>query len=315
MNILVGDSVPEELRGVIVDAAGVGNEVVFLESRDELAEHGPQADVYYGYVTERSCAALPNVKWVHTWSAGVDKHLFPFFADTDVILTNGARSFGPQVADHSFALLLALARGLHVFMARKPQKTWEGARPQISDIQGFTLCVIGMGGIGTHIADRAKGISMYVIGVDAYRTDKPDTVDELLPISGLKDAMSRADAVLVSCPLTPETRGLVDADKLRAMKPTAYFVNCARGPIVDEAALIEILQEGRIAGAGLDVTEVEPLPEDSPLCNLPNVILTPHAASQSQNRLGRLIELFAENLTRYVAGEPLLNVVRKDLGF
>jgi phosphoglycerate dehydrogenase-like enzyme len=99
------------------------------------------------------------------------------------------------------------------------------------------------------------------------------------------------------------------------MRPTAYFVNCARGPIVDEAALIEVLREERIAGAGLDVTEVEPLPEDSPLWDLPNVILTPHAAARSQNRIGRLVELFCENLARYVAGEPLLNVVRKDLGF
>lgn len=315
MKILIGDSVPDELRGMVVEAAGPANEVVFVENREDLAELGRDAEVYYGYVTERACAALPNVKWVHTWSAGVDKHLFPFLKDTGVILTNGARSFGPQVADHSFALLLALARGLHAFIPRKPHKNWQGAQPAISDIQGFTLCVVGMGGIGTHIADRAKGFSMYVIGVDAYRADKPATVDELLPISGLRDAMSRADAVLVACPLTPETRGLVDADMLAAMKPTAYFVNCARGPIVDEAALIEVLRDGRIAGAGLDVTEIEPLPEASPLWDLPNVVLTPHAASRSQNRLRRLVELFAENLKRYVAGEPLLNVVRKDLGF
>ncbi len=315
MNILVGDIVPEELRAPILAAAGPDNTVVFAEERGDVEEHGPSADVFYGYVTERATAHLHNVKWVHTWSAGVDKHLFPALADPNVVLTNGAGTFGPQVADHTFALLLALARGLHEFMPRKPHKNWEGARPHIDDIQGFTVCILGMGGIGTHIAQRAKGFSMHVIGVDAFRTDKPDVVDELVPLAGLKDAMSRADAVLISCPLTPDTRGLVDADKLAAMKPTAYFVNCARGPIVDEAALIEVLREGRIAGAGLDVTEVEPLPEDSPLWDLPNVILTPHAAARSQNRLGRLIDLFVENLRRYVAGEPLLNVVRKDLGF
>ncbi len=315
MKILVGDRVPDELRGSIVDAAGADADVVFLESREDLAEQGADADVYYGYVTERACEHLPNVKWVHTWSAGVDRHLFPALMDPDVILTNGARSFGPQVADHSFAMLLALARGFHGFIPRKPHKNWKAPQPEVVDIQGFTLCVLGMGGIGTHIAKRARGFSMHVIAVDAYRTDKPDDVDELLPIAGLRDAMGRADAVLVACPLTPETRGLVDADKLAAMRPTAYFVNCARGPIVDEAALIEVLREERIAGAGLDVTEVEPLPEDSPLWDLPNVILTPHAAARSQNRIGRLVELFCENLARYVAGEPLLNVVRKDLGF
>ncbi len=315
MKILVGDHIPEELRGPIVEAAGAEHTVVFAEDGDDIERHGPDADVFYGYVTQRATAHLHNVKWVHTWSAGVDKHLFPDLANPDVLLTNGAGTFGPQVADHTFALLLALARGLHSFIPRKPHKNWQGAHPHIDDIQDFTVCIVGMGGIGTHIAQRAKGFSMHVIGVDAYRKDKPDVVDELVPLSGLKDAMSRADAVLISCPLTPETRGLVDADKLSAMKPTAYFVNCARGGIVDEAALIEVLRNERIAGAGLDVTEVEPLPEDSPLWDLPNVVLTPHRASSSQNRLGRLLDLFAENLRRYVAGEPLLNVVRKDLGF
>jgi phosphoglycerate dehydrogenase-like enzyme len=315
VNILVGDIIPEELRAGIVEAAGSDHTVIFAEERDDIAKHGPDADVFYGYVTERATAHLSNVKWVHTWSAGVDKHLFPALADPDVVLTNGAGTFGPQVADHTFALLLALARGLHAFMPRKPHKNWEGAAPHIDDIQGFTVCILGMGGIGTHIAQRAKGFSMHVIGVDAYRTDKPDVVDELVSLDGLKDAIGRADAVLIACPLTPETRGLVDADMLAAMKPTAYFVNCARGGVVDEGALIEVLRDERIAGAGLDVTEVEPLPEDSPLWDLPNVILTPHRASSSQNRLGRLVDLFAENLRRYVADEPLLNVVRKDLGF
>ena len=172
-----------------------------------------------------------------------------------------------------------------------------------------------MGGIGGFMANRAKGFDTYVIAVDAFRTDKPENVDELMPIDQLPELMRRSDAVMIACPLTDETRGLINASNLALMKSTAYLINVARGPIVDQDALVEALQNGTIAGAGLDVTEVEPLDKESPLWDMENVIITPHVAGVSQRRFPRLVGFFCANLKKYLAGEPLDNVVRKELGF
>jgi phosphoglycerate dehydrogenase-like enzyme len=177
------------------------------------------------------------------------------------------------------------------------------------------LGIVGLGGFGVQMAQRGQGFAMHVIGLDPYRTELPPHVDELLPADGLPDLLRRSDVVMIACPLTPETHHLLDAQALEWMKPTAYLINVTRGGVVDEAALAAALREGRIAGAGLDVYEVEPLPEDSPLWELENVILTPHAAGGSQNRPRPTIELFCDNLRRYQEGRPLRNVVDKELGF
>ena len=179
----------------------------------------------------------------------------------------------------------------------------------------MTIGIVGMGGIGRHMAQRARGFEMKVIGVDPFLKEKPDLCDELVGMDQLPDVMSRADVIVIACPLTEETLGLINVEKLAVMKPTAYFINIARGPIHDEPALIEVLQEKKIAGAGLDVMAVEPLPDDSPLWDLENVIITPHTGGFSQYRPRRTIELFCENLKRYRKGEPLKNMVRKKIGF
>lgn len=183
------------------------------------------------------------------------------------------------------------------------------------EIDGFKIGIVGMGGIGMQMAKRAKGFDMYVIGVDAYRTDKPDNVDELVGMDQLSNVMSQVDVVMIACPLTEETRGLINKDNLSVMQPTAFFINIARGPIVNEPDLIEILQTGKIAAAGLDVTEIEPLSADSPLWDFHNVIISPHSAGGSQHRARRITEFFLDNLERYLNGEELKNIVNKQLGF
>ncbi|MBI1926286.1 D-2-hydroxyacid dehydrogenase [Candidatus Poribacteria bacterium] len=312
MKILVADSLSEELRQLIRDVAGE-NTVVFPASREELFKEGADAEVFYGFCREETFQHLPNMKWIQSSSAGMDSHLYPSLRNSEVILTNAAGLYGSHVADQAFALLLGLARGIHHFARNQVKHEWHGAR--MIEIGGFTIGIVGMGGIGLHMARRAKGFEMYVLSVDAYRKDKPDLVDELMPITQLPDLMRRSDVVMIACPLTPETRHLINAENLALMKPTAYFINVARGPIVDEPALIEVLKQGKIAGAGLDVTEVEPLSKDSPLWDMENVILTPHAAGGSQHRPRRTIEFFCDNLKRYMKGEPLKNVVNKQLGF
>ena len=315
MKIVINAQLNEEHRQMILDAAGE-NPVVFATSTEELIKEGKDAEIIYGVCPEEIFQGMPNLKWFQSSSAGMDRLLYPALRDSGVIVTNAAGLYGSHVADQGFALLLGLTRNIHHFTRSQDKHVWggRGNSPMI-EIGGFTIGVIGMGGIGQHMARRAKGFEMYVIGVDAYLKDKPDICDELVGIDQLPDVMSRADVVMIACPLTDETRGLINAENLALMKPTAYFINVARGPIHDEPALIEALQQRKIAGAGLDVTQVEPLSADSPLWDMDNVIITPHAAGGSQHRPGRTVAFFCDNIKQFMAGKPLNNVVRKDLGF
>ncbi len=315
MKILLQGRLEGELLKRLEDIAGDEHTFVIPSSREELVEEGKDAEVFYGFCSEEIFPHLPNIKWIQASSAGMDRHMYPALRNSDVILTNAAGLYGPHVADQAFALLLGLARGIHHFVRNQDNHQWGASKSPMIEIDGFKICIVGMGGIGMQMTKRAKGFDMYVIGVDAYRTDKPDNVDELLPIAQLADAMSRVDVVMIACPLTEETRGLINAGNLSVMQSTAFFINVARGPIVNEPDLIEVLQAGKIAGAGLDVTEVEPLPKESPLWDLDNVIITPHAAGGSQHRARRATEFFLDNLERYLKEEPLQNVVNKQLGF
>ena len=314
MKIVVYDRLAEDLRQMIQEAAD-GHTAVFPESEEALREEGFDAEIFYGFCHERIFQFLSSLKWIQSSSAGMDKHLYPALRDSEVLLTNAAGLYGSHVADQGFALLLGLARGIHHFVHNQNQKIWGGSKSPMVEIGGLTIGIIGMGGIGQYMASRAKGFDMYVISVDAYRKDKPALVDELMPIEQLSDLMRRSDVVMIACPLTDETRGLINEENLVQMKPTAYLINVARGPIVNESALINVLQRRKIAGAGLDVTETEPLSEESPLWELDNVIITPHAAGGSQHRPRRTVEFFCQNLKRYFNKEPLKNLVDKRLGF
>ena len=183
------------------------------------------------------------------------------------------------------------------------------------EIGDWTLGIIGMGGFGMHMAQRGKGLGMYVITVDPYRADKPAAVDELLPMDRLPELLGRSDALMVACPHTVETHHLLNAETLKLVKPGAYLINVTRGGIVDESALVDALRDGRLAGAGLDVFEVEPLPEDSPLWDLEGALISPHVAGFTPRYDERAAALFARNLGHYLAGEPLLNLVRRARGY
>jgi len=316
MKILLQGRVEGELLERLESIIGDEHTYIAPGSREELIEEGKDADIFYGYCSEDLFPHFPNIKWIQSSSAGMDRHMYPALRESDVLLTNAAGLYGTHVADQAFALLLGLARGIHESVRNQDKHQWGGARtmPMI-EIDGFKIGIVGMGGIGMQMAKRAKGFDMYVIGVDAYRTDKPDNVDELVSMDQLSNVMSQVDVVMIACPLTEETRGLINKDNLSVMQPTAFFINIARGPIVNEPDLIEILEAGKIAAAGLDVTEVEPLQEDSPLWDFSNVIISPHSAGGSQHRARRITEFFLDNLERYLNGEELKNVVNKQLGF
>lgn len=315
MKILLQHRVEGEQLERLESIIGDEHTYTMSGSRDEIVKEGRDTDIYFGFCSEDIFPHLPNIKWIQASSAGMDKHMYPAIRESDVVLTNAAGLYGTHVADQAFALLLGLTRGIHHFVRNQDNRKWGGSKSPMIEIDGFRIGIVGLGGIGMQMVKRAKGFDMHVVGVDAYRTEKPDSVDELLPMDKLSDVMSRVDVVMIACPLTEETRGLINAENMSVMQPTAYLINIARGPIVKEDDLIEILKAGKIAGAGLDVTETEPLPVDSPLWDMDNVIITPHAAGGSQHRMRRITEFFLDNLERYLKGEELKNVVDKQLGF
>jgi phosphoglycerate dehydrogenase-like enzyme len=322
MKILVYFPMAEEHYQLIRDAAPE-HAVVVATTEEDAKREIADADIVYGSCPREVFLHAQQLKWFQSQSAGLDIVLFPELIESDVILTNAAGLYASHAAEHAFALLLGLTRGIYRFAENRLERDWKGrarltdggARPRLMEIGGWTLGIIGAGGFGVEMATRGKGLKMRVTAVDAYRKEKPDCMDELWGMERLDDLLRCSDVVMVACPLTAETRHLLNAEKLALMKPTAYLINVARGGIIDEKALIEVLQQRRIAGAGLDVFEVEPLPADSPLWDLENVILTPHAAGSSQHRPRRTVEFFCDNLRRFFAGEPLRNVADKRKGF
>jgi phosphoglycerate dehydrogenase-like enzyme len=286
-----------------------------VTTEEEAIRLAADAEVIMGYFLPPVCAAAPALRWVQSYSAGMDNFLFPEIVERDVTITGMAAQYAPQGAEHAWALLLALARGIPPAVRQQDQRQWKGG--PVLAMSGATLGIIGMGGFGLEMVKRAAGYDMQIIALDPIRTEPPAGVTEIKPPTrqNLHDLLCRADAVLIACPRTPETYHLMSTAEFAAMKSTAFLVNVTRGGIVDEEALAEALKTGEIAGAALDVVETEPLHEGSPLWDVPNLLLTPHRAGASQHRHRQIIDFFKQNLGRYLAGEPLRNVVDKQRGF
>jgi phosphoglycerate dehydrogenase-like enzyme len=254
-----------------------------------------------------------DLKWIHSTAAGVDQLLYPEIRQRGIILT-ASMGIHHQLVEHIFAFLLALERRLHVAMRLQLQRKWDRARTVGDELAGKTLGILGLGTIGQQLVRKAQAFDMRVIGTKRTPTPIPG-VDRVLPPDGLPQVLRESDAVVVALPLTPQTRGLIGERELQMMKPTAWFINVGRGPIVHEAALIQALRAGGIAGAALDVFEHEPLRSDSPLYDLENVILTPHVSGASPRYMDRAVPLFCENLARYLRGAPLRNLVDPERGY
>ena len=291
------------------------HEVCHATSEEEALQFAPETEVILGLFLPSVCAAAANLRWIQSNSAGMDNFLFPEIIERDdVMVTNMAGLYASQGSEHAWALLLSLARGIPYVMGPEGRRAWQ---MPVLELTGGTLGIIGLGGFGMEIVQRARGYDMTILAVDPVRQDKPDEVAELKPATreNLHDLLRRSDAVMLACPKTPETYHLIGSEELAIMRQTAYLVNVTRGGIIDEDALVDALKNGEIAGAGLDVTEIEPPPPDSPLWDAPNLIITPHRAGSSQHRPRKTFEFFCENLERYLKGEPLRNVVGKRRGF
>jgi phosphoglycerate dehydrogenase-like enzyme len=252
-----------------------------------------------------------KLRWVHCFNAGTDHPIFARLLERGVCLTNSPGASAVPIAHSAIAGLLALARRLPLFGAAQRERHWleAGTVEPPLDLAGQTLAIVGLGGIGREIARLGRALGLRVVGVRRTRPDAQLMVDEWMPPARLHEVLPRAQWLAIACPLSDETRGLIDAATLALLPDGAHLINVARGEIVDEAALAAELRSGRIAGAYLDVFEVEPLPESSLLWSLPNVIVTPHAAALSAGNQARQAEIFLANLRRYALGEPLANVV------
>jgi phosphoglycerate dehydrogenase-like enzyme len=282
---------------------------------DKFDEELPTADVVYGKLLPDQVARAKKLRWLQTTSVGVDAILCPELIQQDVILTNTRGCCGATIAEHAMSFLMALTRG--VGMAAQ-HRAWVDLGVKQVELRGLTMGIIGLGGIGREVARRAQAMDMYVIAVDAepMYEERYRMADELYLVDDGLDLMLKRADVLVSCaPLTPRTQGLIGAKQFSLMKDGSYLVNISRGPIVKTDDLVAALKSGKLAGAGLDVTDPEPLPNDHPLWQQKNVIITPHKAGASQLVVARESAIFTENVRRYVQGLPMLNVVDKEKGY
>jgi phosphoglycerate dehydrogenase-like enzyme len=278
------------------------------------------ADAFIGDITSAEVRAGKKLRWVGVMSAGVEGVLFPKDGSSDlrnsnIILTNNKIVQGPEIADHALAMLLMLSRSLDVLYRNDQQQIWDPRSFHGIELRGKTAVVIGVGGIGTQIAIRANAFGMNVIGVDPEdkpfmpfltKVVKPDQLDEVIP---------QADVVFISAPHTPKSHKMMGSHEFELMKQHSYFIAVSRGGIYDMNGLVKALDERRLSGAGVDVTDPEPLPKGHPLWKFENVVITPHIAGRSDQDAARMVGTIKENVRRFVGGKPLINVVDKQKGY
>jgi len=260
--------------------------------------------------------SVPKLRWLQASMAGAGEVAQKAgLLEADVVVTTASGIYSNPLAEFALMAMLQHAKKLDRLRQEKAEKVWR--QDFVDALEGKTLCIVGMGNIGRAIARRARPFGMRVVGVKrTVRDDDPARgyADELHTTEGLRDAVAEADYVAVALPGTPETRHLVDAAVVEAMRPGAYFLNVGRGAAVEEGVLIRALQNGHLSGVALDVFEVEPLPEKSPLWEMENIIISPHATDMVPSLINPLqTDLFCENLRRYLAGEELINVLDKQL--
>jgi phosphoglycerate dehydrogenase-like enzyme len=304
----------------------------FVNAADEAeaVREGVGADAFLGKITPPVLGAAGRLRWVQSFTASLEHYLFPALVEHPCVLTNMRGLFSDVIADQVMGYVLCFARNLHTYVRNQLDRKWapvggEAARVSFAAGPGEvnpidrahrhladqTLGVVGLGAIGAEVARRAAAFGMRVVAVDPRRRDRPPAVEWLRPPADLPALLADSDYVVIAAPHTPATSRMFGPEQFRQMRRSGYLINVGRGAIVDLAALTEALRAGLIAGAALDVYEVEPLPADHPLWGFPNVILTPHVAGYSPRIAERHLSVLVENVRRFAAGEPLLNVVDK----
>jgi len=264
--------------------------------------------------------AAKKLRWIHSPAAAVHQLIFPELVESDLVLTNARDVHGPVVAEHVIAQIFALAKKIPDSVRLQEKHEWGQQRiwdelPRVREVAGATVGLIGLGSIGRAVSKSAKALGMRVIAVREHPEKGGEGADVVLGPAQVDEVFRKADYVVLAAPVTDNTRAIANAERLVLMKPDACLINVGRGPLIDEAALLEALKQKRIGGAALDVFDKEPLPADSPLWDLDNLLITPHTAGMTDKLWERHYTLFSENLRRYSSGQPLIAVVDKQSGY
>lgn len=296
-------------------------QVVLAYSVEELVlkAHDTDALVIWPFFKsdfEEFCRKAPNLKWIHAFTTGVDGILKSDISNLDIRITSTKGIHGAPIADHVLSFIFAFIRDLLFLRECQSRKEWYRNRMDLACDESFnkTVGIIGLGNIGMVIAEKCKKLGMRVVGLKRNPVES-EWVDICYSNDGLEKLLKESDFVVIAAPLTPETTGMIGERELRLMKKSAVLINIARGGLVDEPALIKALQEKTIGGAGLDVTDPEPLSQDSPLWEMPNVIITPHIAAHSPYYMDRAVEIIIENINRFMNNQDLLYEVDKKRGY
>jgi phosphoglycerate dehydrogenase-like enzyme len=303
----VTDSQLAEIR-----AAAPVAEVRYFATLEALEARIEEAEVVAGNIAAPALARAARLRWVQSWAAGPDALLYPEMIASPVVCTSCKGNGAIPLAEHAMMLMLMLNRDMPRWQRDQAEHRWEH-RPH-GELNGLTCGIIGLGYSGQDLALKCKAFHMRTLGIRRNPQPTPH-IDEVLSIERLHDLLGAADVVVVTAPRTPETIGMLGEAEFRAMKPTTHYICFSRGGIADDAALLRALTEGWIAGAGLDAHGQEPLPADSPFWDLPNVLVTPHNGATTPATRQRGIDIFVENLRRYQAGQPLVNVIDKQAGY
>lgn len=316
MNIVL--CFPAEPRHCEQIAATAPNANVILASQQEIPRRIMEADIFCGHAKEDpvpwdAVVEQGRLRWIQSSAAGLDHCLVPSVIASDIPVSSASGLFADQVAEQTMALLLGLIRNLPVFF--RASLKHEFFRRPTRDLHGLTVGIVGFGGNGRRIAEVLAPFRTRLLATDVFPVNCPPHVERLLPADRLHDVLPLVDVLVLCVPLNEQTRGMIGREELAELKAGSLLINVARGPVVREADLVDALASGHLGGAGLDVTEVEPLPDDSPLWEMPNVIVTPHVGAQSSQRVNDTVNFFCKNLERYLAGKPLFNLVDKRLGF
>jgi len=289
--------------------------------KKELLGHIKNAEILFaGVFSLEMFLAARKLKWIQIAGAGADRFLFPEVVNSQVIITNSGDILSNPASEHVIAIMLSFCRKLHSLIINQAEKKWERyggyLGEQFEELSGKTIGIVGLGRIGEKVAKKAKSLGMKVIATKRnLSAPKPNYIDKLLNRENLRELLKKSDFVVLTVPLTKETEGLIGEAQLRCMKKTSYLINISRGKIVQEDELIKALEEGWIAGAGLDTFEEEPLIQGSKLWDMKNVIITPHVAGISRSFLERLTNVFCQNLKLFLNNETLINIVDKNIGY
>jgi len=314
--VLVVGNPNEPFWGGLADLAGEAD-IAIADQQDELAARLPMAEVLFVWGNSPVLTTLwPRAKslhWVHSAWAGVDRLLFPELVASDVLLTRTAGIYGSALAEYALAAMLYFAKGISRLVAGQRQRAW--TRLAMAELRGATLGIVGLGDVGTTLAEKAKALGMRVVGLRRTGGAAPACVDLLLPADGLGELLAAADYLALCVPLTPQTHHLVGAPELARLKRGAVLVNISRGGVLDEDALLAALHSGQLGGAAVDVFAREPLPPDSPLWDAPNLLISPHSVDNVPGWEARAVAFFVANFRRYAAGLPLADIVDKRRGY